>query len=444
MNYDICKSPYRNLIVGENTRVPLSNGSYVQYVNFDNAATTPPFKSVLKEIIDFSPWYSSIHRGKGYKSQVSSEAYENSRKVILDFVKANPEYDTAIYVKNTTEGINKLSFRLCNKKDKCVVLSTNMEHHSNDLPWRDKYRVDYIELDIQGRLLIEDLEDKLKKYNGCVKLVTVSGASNVTGFINPIYEVAKLSHKYGAKILVDGAQLVPHVPVDMKPVNSAEHIDYLVFSGHKMYAPFGIGVLIGPKDSFKSGEPDYKGGGTVELVTHEYISWNEPPSKEEAGTPNVIGVIALVAAIKTLNSIGMKNVDAYENSLAKYAQSKLRSIDGIEIYGDSQNSNNRVGIIPFNIKDLHHSKVAEILSYEAGIAVRTGCFCAQPYVQKLLNVSEKEIAHYIRSPKTERPGMVRISFGLYNSFTEVDYLTNVLSYIVKNKYHYINKYSISK
>lgn len=444
MNYDIRESPYRNLIVGENTKVPLSNGSYAQYVNFDNAATTPPFKSVLKEIINFSPWYSSINRGKGYKSQVSSELYENSRGIILDFVKANPEYDTVIYVKNTTEGINKLSFRLCNKQEKCVVLSTSMEHHSNDLPWRDKYRIDYIELDAQGRLLLKDLEDKLKKYNGCVKLVTVSGASNVTGLINPVYDVAKLSHRYGAKVLVDGAQLVPHVPVDMKPASSAEHIDYLVFSGHKMYAPFGIGVLIGPKDTFKNGEPDYKGGGTVELVTHEYISWNEPPSKEEAGTPNVMGVIALVSAIKTLKSIGMKNVDEYENNLTQYTLAKLRNIDEIKIYGDTQNSTSRVGIIPFNIEGLHHSQVAEILSYEAGIAVRTGCFCAQPYVQKLLNIAENEIESYIRSPKATRPGMVRVSLGLYNNYNEVDYLARILKYIIKNKEYYINKYRHNK
>lgn len=434
------RAPYRHLVVGVNTEVPLSNGTYVPYINFDNAATTPPFKSVLQEIENFAPWYSSINRGKGYKSQITSNFFEKSRDTILDFVKGDKQHDTVIFVKNATEGINKLAYRFCNNSSKCVVLSTNMEHHSNDLPWREKYTLDYIELDKEGRLSLEDLENKLKKYKGLVKLVTVSGASNVTGFINPIYEVAKLAHKNGSKILVDGAQLVPHVPMDMKPISSDEHIDYLVFSAHKMYAPFGIGVLIGPKETFEAGEPDYKGGGTVKLVTHEFISWNDPPSKEEAGTPNFMGVVALSAAIKTLTSIGMKNIDNYESNLALYALLKLRKLKDIEIYGDCENYKNHVAILPFNIAGMHHSQVAEILSYKAGIAVRTGCFCAQPYVQKLLNVSSKEVKELMRSPDKEKPGMVRVSFGLYNTLSEIDELIRTLTYIIRNKQYYIEKY----
>lgn len=438
MDYWAYQSPYRDLVIGTGTEVPLANGSYTTYVNFDNAATTPPFVSVLNEIIRFSPWYSSINRGKGYKSQISSNKYENSRKTVLNFVKADEKYNTVIYVKNATEGINKLSYRLCDENHEYVVLSTNMEHHSNDLPWRGKYKLDYIELNKNGRLSMEDLESKLIKYKGCVKLVTVSGASNVTGYINPIYKVAKLAHKYGAKILVDGAQLVPHVSMDMKPQDSPDHIDFLVFSAHKMYAPFGIGVLIGPKDAFKGGEPEYKGGGTVEFVTHEHIIWNDPPSNEEAGTPNVMGVVALVAAINTLNQIGMNNVESYENKLLRHALSELGKINGIELYGDFDDINNRVAIIPFNIKDIHHAKVAEILSSTAGIAVRTGCFCAQPYVQKLLNASNNDVLKFMRTPKQKRPGMIRASFGLYNNLSEIDYLMEVLEHIISKKRFYIN------
>ncbi|MBL4936482.1 aminotransferase class V-fold PLP-dependent enzyme [Clostridium sp. YIM B02515] len=441
MNYETEEAPYRYLVAGVDTQVPLANGNYGTYVNFDNAATTPPFNSVIKDIISFSPWYSSIHRGNGYKSQISSNIFESSRETVLNFVHADSSNDTVIYVKNTTEGINKLSFRLCTGDKKCVVLSTNMEHHSNDLPWRDKYKLDYIELDKQGKLSLKDLEQKLINYNGAVKLVTVSGASNVTGYINPIYEVAKLAHKHNAKILVDGAQLVPHSPVDMKPESSLEHIDFLVFSAHKMYAPFGIGVLIGPKAAFMQGAPDYKGGGTVDLVTHEYVAWNEPPEKEEAGTPNVMGVVALVSAIKTLTSIGMKNIDTYERSLAYYALSSIKNIKDIELYASSEDINNRVSIIPFNIKGMPHSIVSEILSLEAGIAVRTGCFCAHPYVQKLLDVSGEDISNYLRTDKSERPGMIRLSFGLYNSFSEIDYFLRVLKYIINNKQYFLNKYS---
>lgn len=434
-------SPYRNLVVGVDTQVPLSNGRYVTYINFDNAATTPPFKSVINEIEKLAPWYSSINRGQGYKSQVTSNYFENARDIIMGFVKGDKVHDTVIFVKNATEGINKLASRFCSGKEKCVVLSTNMEHHSNDLPWREKYQLDYIELDKDGRLSIADLVNKLEKYNGLVKLVTISGASNVTGFINPIHDIARLAHQYGAKILVDGAQYVPHVPMDMKPTNSPEHIDYLVFSAHKMYAPFGIGILIGPKSTFEAGAPDYKGGGTVKLVTHEFISWNDPPSKEEAGTPNFMGVAALVASINTLNYIGMNNIDNYERKLAEYALSKLRQLKDIEIYGILPNYKNRVAILPFNISGMHHAQVAKILSMEAGIAVRTGCFCAQPYVQKLLNVSVDEVKELMRSPDREKPGMVRLSFGLYNSFYEIDELISILGYIIKNKQRYIQKYN---
>lgn len=231
------RSPYRYLVVGSDTKVPLYNGQLSPCINFDNAATTPPLVSVINSIVNFSPWYSSIHRGTGYKSQLSSEIYEDSRETVGKFVEADLDKDTVIYVKNTTEAINKLSYRLCCYDDDSIILTTSMEHHSNDLPWRNKYKIDYIEVDEFGRLVMEDLKNKLIKYGDKVKLVTITGASNVTGYINPIYDIAKLVHAYGCKILVDGAQLVPHCKFSMKPYDSLEHIDYLTFSAHKMYAP---------------------------------------------------------------------------------------------------------------------------------------------------------------------------------------------------------------
>jgi len=441
MNYFMRESPYRSLIVGVNTLVPLYNEKKMPYINFDNAATTPPLVSVLQAINNFSPWYSSVNRGAGYKSQISSKLYEDSRNIILNFVKANIEYDTVIYVKNTTEGINKLANRLYDKDKNSVVLSTDMEHHSNDLPWRDKYNVDYIMIDKEGRLSLKDLENKLKKYNGLVKLVTVTGASNVTGLLNPIHEIAKITHKYNSKILVDGAQLVPHASVNMMQMGSPEHIDYLVFSAHKMYAPFGIGVLIGPKDIFTTGEPDYKGGGTVDLVTHENVIWTTPPQKEEAGTQNLMGVIALTSAMKTLKEIGMENIEAYEKNLTHYAISRLKNINDVEIYGSIDSSNERVSIISFNIKGMHHSIAAEALAKEAAIGVRTGCFCAHPYIQKLLKLSKEDINKLSKASDIPRPGMVRISFGLYNGTNEIDYFITALTAIIKNKDYFIKKYS---
>lgn len=431
-------SSYRKLVVGINTKVPLINGNYGQAINFDNAATTPPLTTVVNEVIRFLPLYSSVHRGLGYKSQLSTKLYEDSRSIVSKFVSANPEHNAIIFVKNTTEAINKLSNILYEKYKDYVVLSTDMEHHSNDLPWR-KYNIDYVNVDECGRLSLEDLKEKLELYNGNVKLVTLTGASNITGYKNPIYKAAKLAHKYGAKILVDGAQLVPHSPVDMKPISSEEHIDYLAFSAHKMYAPFGIGVLIGPKEDFRDVPPDYPGGGTVDIVTHDYVKWFDTPHKDESGSPNVVGVVALASAIETLSLLGMNNIEKYENSLTQYALKALSKIPNLKIYCDGTDPSQRIGTIAFNIDEVNHGIVAKVLSYEGGIAVRNGCFCAQPYVQKLLKMSKKEVEERIRTGSHE-PGMVRISFGMYNTKREIDVLISILKKVVSDRKGYIQKY----
>jgi selenocysteine lyase/cysteine desulfurase len=282
-----------------------------------------------------------------------------------------------------------------------------------------------------GRINLNSLERKLKYHKGRVKLVAITGASNVTGYINPIADVAKIAHWYGANILVDGAQLVPHTKVNMK----IENIDFLVFSAHKMYAPFGTGVLIGPTKIFEMGAPDYVGGGTVDLVTHNYISWNSPPNKDEAGTPNIMGVVALVASIKTLNLLGMRDIQQYENSLVRYTIDRLKVIKDIKLYCIEEDVP-RVGIVPFNIDGVEHGIVSEILANEAGISVRNGCFCAQPYIRKLLKINSNNI-----NIMNNEPGMVRISFGLYNDYSEIDRLVWILSKISDNKDYYICKYA---
>lgn len=437
MNYKLSRSNYRQRVVGADTKIPLFNGQWVTSINLDNAATTPPFVSVMEEMTNFSAMYSSIHRGTGYKSRFSSQLFEEARSIVIKFVNADPLQDTVIFVKNTTEAINKLSYRLWEGNKRSVILSTRMEHHSNDLPWRNKFQVDYVETDSHGKLSLEDLESKLIKHKRNVKLVTVTGASNVTGYVNPIHKVAELAHRYQAKILVDGAQLVPHAAVNMKPKNPLHHIDYLAFSAHKMYAPFGIGVLIGPQETFKQGIPELVGGGTVQTVTHDWVMWDNPPHKEEAGTPNVMGVVALVAAIKTLTAIGMRNIDDYENQLADYATLRLKSIPGISLYSQVTLGEPRIGVIPFNIKGITHDLVATILSNEAGIAVRSGCFCAQPYIQKLLQISPKQMELYRKGGAAPRPGMVRLSLGLYNDFSEIDVLTQMLERIIKHRRNYL-------
>jgi cysteine desulfurase/selenocysteine lyase len=434
----------RQFIVGADTRVPVANNKWTTAINFDNAATTPPFKSVLAAVNSFAPWYSSVHRGAGYKSRLSSELYEEARSITADFVGADLNYHSVIFVKNTTEAINKLAYILCGCMKDCVVLTTAMEHHSNDLPWRKKFRLDYINIDECGRLSLEDLAAKLEKYKGKVGLVAVTGASNVTGYMNPVHEIAEIAHKHGAKILVDGAQLVPHAGVSMgwrDRSGCIDCIDFLAFSAHKMYAPFGTGVLIGPKEIFCKGDPDYVGGGTVKAVTHKAVIWEDPPMKEEAGSPNIIGVAALAEAVKTLNRIGMKNIEGYEKRLAEYASYHMGKIKDVTLYcgGKDHASSRKVSIIPFNIEGMNHNAVAEILSQERGISVRSGCFCANPYVLKLLNKTiDADISFYADNPAL-RPGMVRVSFGLYNSYDEVDVLVRFLRRLTENRQYYLDR-----
>lgn len=455
MSFVISKMDYGKLVVGIETQVRKKNGKNIRGINFDNAATTPPFVSVIEEISNFAPYYSSINRGAGFKSRISSAKYENARKTVMDFVGADNNKDVVIFVKNATEAINKVAYRLCQvlednapnnpiknlEKGKSIILSTSMEHHSNDLPWRGKYEVDYIETDECGRLIFESFVEKLEKYKGKVKLVTITGASNVTGYVNPVHKIAEWAHKYGAKILVDGSQLIPHMPFDMKPWGSAKHIDFLVFSAHKMYAPFGVGVLIGPKEFFRQGSPDYQGGGTVRAVTHDLVVWNDPPSKDEAGTPNLMGVVALAAAINTLKSIGMRNVDKHEKSLTKQLIQGLKNIECINMYCTEDESHERVGIVPFNMKGVYHEKLAEILAGEAGISVRSGCFCAHPYVQRLMKIPPEKIHRMVDNPMEPKPGMIRISFGLYNEHQEVHKLLELLHGVAKDRRHYIQMYS---
>ncbi|MBU3158602.1 aminotransferase class V-fold PLP-dependent enzyme [Clostridium frigoris] len=434
---------YRDLILGINKKVPLISGKMVTAINFDNAATTPPFKSVMEDIIDFAPWYSSIHRGEGYKSQLTTKIYDDSRNIVRQFVNADSN-NTVIYVKNSTEAINKLSNLLYDPNKKNVILTTDMEHHSNDLPFRDKYIVEYISVDEDGKLSLDDLEAKLNKYNNYVRLVTITGASNVTGYKNPIYDIAQLVHKFNSKLLIDGAQLIPHAPFMMNSKNSECNIDFLVFSAHKMYAPFGTGVLIGPKSILDNCEPDLVGGGTVNIVTHDFIKWNDSPQRHEAGSPNVIGSIALAAAIRTLSKIGMNNVECVEKKLTAYALNKIKDIPNVKIYCDPSMCVDRVSIIPFNICGMHHALVAKILSYECGISVRSGCFCAQPYLVKLLDISNEFLIKRLKNPYLYHPGMVRISFGLYNTYAEIDILAYALEQISLKREYYIIKYENMK
>jgi selenocysteine lyase/cysteine desulfurase len=430
---------WRERIVGLDSKLPLLDGRLVPYINLDNAASTPPLWDVLEAVLRFMPYYSSVHRGSGIKSRISTAAYDDAHETIGRFVGADMSSNTVIFGKNTTEAINKLAFRYPLRPDS-VVLSTMMEHHSNDLPWRRHAQVVRAQVTSDGRLNEDDVDRLLAQYGDRVAILTVSGASNVTGFIQPIHRLARKAHAVGARILVDAAQLAPHRRIDVRPDADPEHIDFVALSAHKMYAPFGAGALVGPREIFLQGAPEYPGGGTVELVTLEYVRWAGLPDREEAGSPNVVGAIAMAMAAQAMMNAGMESVEKHETALTAYALDRLRSLPELTIYGeaDPRRTQERVGVISFNINSANHALVAAILGYEGGIGARSGCFCAQPYVASLLRDAETETARWRRYPpagdKSGKPGMVRVSFGAYNSFDDVDALVEMLSRITRNEY----------
>lgn len=430
----------RDSIVGIDKEVELLDGTSRQYVFFDNAASTPSFKRARDKVNELLEWYSAIHRGQGIKSFIATEAYDEAHRIVANFVNADPELYTVIFVKNTTEAINKLNYRL-NLKNTDVVLSTGMEHHSNDLPWRRNNFIDYIKTDENGYLDINDLYKKIEQYGKRIKLITVTGASNVSGFVNPYHEIAEIAHSIGAKILVDAAQLAPHRKIDMLPCDDTKHIDYLVMSAHKLYAPFGTGVLICPRETCENGDPEFVGGGMAAYVTHYETIWADLPDREEAGSPNTIGGIAMAAALKELDEIGMDFLENHEHNLTEYFLNQLESIPEIKtlVKTDFDRLDEKLGVITFNIEGMHYNLVGSILAHEFGIGLRTGCFCTQPYIAKLMNISDKLAEemkdNIVCKRKIDLPGAIRISFGIYNTKEEVDYLLDSLKKVISGDYN---------
>ncbi|HLE51941.1 MAG TPA: aminotransferase class V-fold PLP-dependent enzyme [Anaerolineales bacterium] len=431
---------YPALFTGIDVQIPVLDGSHQRYINLDNAASTPPFKAVQQAINDFMVYYSSVHRGTGFKSQISTHAYEASRQTVLQFVGGDPHRQTCIFGKNATEALNKLARRFPFTPHRDVVLTSGMEHHSNDLPWRAVAKVIHIGLHPDGRLDEADFDAQLVRHSDRVALVAISGASNVTGYLNPIHRLAEKAHAAGAQVAVDCAQLAPHRRVDMRSLEDPAHLDYVAISAHKLYAPFGTGALVGLRQTFEHGDPDLSGGGTVEIVTLDDVVWADPPDREEAGSPNTVGAVALAAAIRQLEAIGLEAVASHEAELTAYALRKMTQVPGLQIYGDGDPARaaERLGVIPFKIEGYSHFLVAAILGFEFGIGVRSGCFCAHPYILHLLGLSPEQARtvreRMLAGDKSNMPGLVRISFGLYNTILDIDALVEALTDIVHGQY----------
>ncbi len=407
----------RDYVVGVDTPVELEDGTTKPLINFDNAATTPALEPVMAEVDSKLEMYGSIGRGFSIKSNYSSDLYLSTREKVLTFLNADPELYTCVYVNTTTDGLNKLASALVESEDQ-MVLATRMEHHANDLPWRERCNVIYAEVDENGRIIYDDIERLLEEND--VDYVTVTAASNVTGYITDVNRVAKMAHEHGAKIIVDGAQIVAHRAFSMMGETPEENIDFFVFSAHKMYSPYGGGAIVGPTDILNEHMPEFYGGGTIRVVGDAWQEYKDAPEKYEAGSPNYPGVIGMGKAMDVLMEVGFDKIEEHEKKLNQRLVDGLKQLDNIIIYGDSDDLSDRVGVVTFNIHDVNSSHLAQKLATNFGVATRRGAFCANPYAWRLLGVTDEEAKGFIECDDSGTPGMIRVSFGIYNTEEEVD------------------------
>lgn len=411
-------------VLGGETQRPL--------IYFDHAASTHPPRRVLKNYATFlEHYYANIHRGNHNLSLIASDMFEQATEVIARLFGGNLRDHAMIMTSNTTEALNLASHIMAGHEG--ITLATWLEHHSNDLPHRRFGRVEHVGILPDGSLDMEDMEKKLKSMK--VKLVAITGASNVTGYMPDIHRAAALAHAHGARILVDGAQIFAHHPLDVKSAGDPEAIDFLAAAGHKTYAPFGSAFLYGPRDLLDYAEPFFPGGGTVAYVTPDEVMYLPSPERHEGGTPNVPGTVAFAEAVKFLLEVGMDRIREHEKVLLKRALDGLSKIEGVTVYGP-EDVERRLGVISFNILDLSHELVSAVLNYEAAIATRNGCFCAHPYLHKLLKIKDLERlkAQAARGDKHTLPGAVRASFGIYNNEEEVDEFLRMVRVIRDKKW----------
>ena len=408
-------------LVGDGALVPCVDGQERPYLACDSAASTAAFGSVLTAVESFLPWYSSVHRGAGYKSRRATEAYEGARESTLRFAGRQGRDDVAVICRNTTEAINHLAYRLRFSPGD-VVVTTVVEHHANMLPWSRLARCRYVECGKDGIFGTGDVVEALEA-EPAPRLLAVTGATNITGWMPPIDELVAAAHDRGVPVLMDAAQLAPHRPLPNGP-------DFVAWSGHKMYAPFGAGVLIGPRRVFAEGDPFLVGGGAVDLVELDQVVWTDPPDREEAGSPNVVGAVALAASIDQFEAVGWQAITAHDRELAAALRRGLAAIPGVHLLGPGLGTET-LPVATFSVDGLSHALVAARLSAEDAIAVRHGCFCAHPYLVRLLGLGRDEIDEHRdqvrKGNRSQMPGAVRASLGVNGSLADVGRLCGAVA-----------------
>ncbi|MEV5507006.1 aminotransferase class V-fold PLP-dependent enzyme [Streptomyces orinoci] len=391
-------------VLGRDVLVPLADGSEVTYAALDYAASAPALQRVWDEVAAYAPYYGSVHRGAGYLSRLSTELFENSRRTVAEFLGCRPD-DQVVFTRSTTDSLNLLAGALP-WRTRVFVFET--EHHAALLPWgrRDDVRVTWLDAPRAPGEAVDILERALaaRDPHGPA-LVCVTGASNVTGELWPVRELAAAAHAHGARIVLDAAQLAPHHPVDISELD----VDWVAFSGHKLYAPFGAGVLAGRADWLGEAEPYLAGGGASRRVVRDgrglvRVEWQEGAARHEAGSPNVIGVHAIAAACKALTEAGFDALVERERALVDRVRAELAELPRVRVLSLFGEGAPRVGVISFVVEGWDSGRFAAALSEGYGIGVRDGLFCAHPLVRVLLGREPEECGGSLNA--------VRVSFGV--------------------------------
>ncbi|MFC8587036.1 aminotransferase class V-fold PLP-dependent enzyme [Streptomyces sp. NPDC057217] len=419
-------------VLGRDVTVPLVTGGEVTYAALDYAASAPALQRVWDDVAAYAPYYGSVHRGAGYLSQLSTDLFENSRATVAEFLDCRPG-DQVVFTRSTTDSLNLLAAAI---PAGCQVFVFETEHHASLLPWRDA-RVTYLNAPRTPAQAVESLERALadRDPHGPA-LVCVTGASNVTGELWPVKELAAAAHAHGARIVLDAAQLAPHHPVSVTDLD----VDWVAFSGHKLYAPFGSGVLAGRADWLQDSQPYLAGGGASRKVARRAdggvdVEWHTTAARHEAGSPNVIGVYSIASACKALTEAGFDALVARENHLIATVREGLAEVPEVRVLSLFGDDAPRVGVISFVVEGWNSSHFAAALSAEYGIGVRDGLFCAHPLVRTLLGSDPQdpgECGAPEAAPGERSLNAIRVSFGAGTPDEHVERFVGAVKELVRN------------
>ncbi len=418
-------------VMGTDAVITLKTGKKTRVILLNNAATTPPFESTLDTVCEFLKTYGALHRGAGPHANITYQKAERALGTLKKFLNTSDDH-ALLFTHNTSAAINFLIRLLRLDKDD-VILTSTIEHTSNNLPWvyNSPSQTVYVKSTVDGALDYDDLEAKVKEHGKHLKLIALTGASNLTGYIPDIARVSKLAHAHGALLFVDAAQYAPHRPIDMQ----GDGIDALAFSAHKVYAPFGLGVLAVPRHILDTAPVD-PGGGSIDMISANGVVWAPPVTRHQTGTWNVTGIIAAAASCQTLMDTGWDAIINHERELVAYAAHQLDTVPSIRLYvrPDVYVRQDRIGTFTFNLAGYHHALVSAILENEYGIETRAGTICNHRLVHGWSDIddaTQKDIESRIeQGDRLASYGIVRASICIHNTKDDIDVLVAALKSIV--------------